>query len=84
MRFLLLQSGSLASGNVYSNLHLFFCFPSQDFSLLVSVVAIIRRKEVSIGGWQPAAARRHNAADVTADFFFSSYFHFLQTTALIV
>lgn len=66
--FLFLQSVSFASGDVFSNLHLCFGFPSQDCSLLVSVVAIIRRKEVSIGGWQPARARR-NAADVTVDFF---------------
>lgn len=59
-------------GTLIPNLHLFFCLPSQDFSLLVSVVAIIRRKGVSIGDWQPARARRRSAVDVTADFFFQS------------
>lgn len=67
-KFLFLQSVSFASGDVVASLHLSFCFPSQDCSLLVSVVAIIRRKEVLIGGWRPARARR-NAADVTVAFF---------------
>lgn len=67
-KFLFLQSVSFASGDVVASLHLSFCFLSQDCSLLVSVAAIIRRKEVSIGGWRPARARR-NAADVTVDFF---------------